>query len=260
MCMLTVFPMPDLLDGATLERLEAGGDCNPHGHGWAVVTGSRITVGKSLDLTAALDDFTEAYERATGPALFHSRWATHGARDLDNTHPFPVRKLRDTYVAHNGIMPAEALPDNLDPRSDTRVFADDILPIRYKRLDSPKVRNNLSMWLRGNKIAVLTTNRAFRRQLYVFGLAAGEWVDGVWYSNNDHSGWHYRYANETQRFEDCICEWCHQKTINAWAICETCHTCQDCLEPERSCLCFTPPEQSTKPAVLECVPEEVDFS
>lgn len=259
MCLLTVFPMPDLMTNAQEERLMNGGDCNPHGHGWAVVTGSRITVGKSLDLEHAVETFREAYERATGPALFHSRWATHGAKDLANTHPFPVRKLHNTYLAHNGIMPAESCPTGADTRSDTRVFADDILPIRYRRLDSPKVRANLSMWLRGNKVAVLTTNRAFRRQLYVFGLAAGEWQDGVWFSNNDHSGWHYRWASDSKPYEDVLCEWCHSKTVNAWAICDTCHTCQDCLEPERSCLCFTGPEQSTAPAVLEAA-KEVDFS
>lgn len=258
MCMLTVFPMPDLMSDTQYERLANGGQLNPHGHGWAVVVGSRVETGKSLHLAEALADFEAVYRQATGPALFHSRWATHGAKDLANTHPFPVRKLRNTYVAHNGIMPAEAIPEKNDERSDTRVFADDILPIRYRNLDSAKVRGNLGMWLRGNKIAVITTNRAFSRQLYIFGREAGNWQDGVWFSNTDHEGYSH-YFGSAQPYEDAICEWCHQKTVNAWALCETCHTCQDCLEPERSCLCFTGPEQGTAPAVLEAA-REVDLS
>jgi glutamine amidotransferase len=258
--------MPDLLDETTEQRLLNGAECNPDGHGWAVVTGNRIVTGKSMSDKDAIAGFRDAYASATGPALFHSRWATHGSKTLANVHPFPVRKLEDTYVAHNGILPEAAHPRGADLRSDTRIFADDILPIRYKRLDNPNVRRNLSQWLKGNKIAVLTTNPRFSRNLYLFGLEMGEWLDGVWYSNGDHSGWARYFSRHYQPAEDEECLWCHARNVNAWAICETCGTCQDCFEPQDTCQCFSPirhrpdeEEESHGPLALEAPKHEDDY-
>lgn len=257
MCLLTVFPMPDLLDGKMIERLENGANANPHGSGWAVVTGRRIITGKSLNDDEAIESFAEAYDQATGPALFHSRWATHGSRGLSNVHPFPVRKMAHTYLAHNGIMPNESCPAKTDKRSDTRVFADDILPIRYGHLDSPATRAALSHWLSGNKIAILTTNPRFSRNVYLFGQRAGEWVDGVWFSNNDHEGYDWKkYLREwdtekkaSGEHADTDCIWCHgEGVVNEYDVCEVCGTCQDCYEPYRECSCYTP--ASARPYLL----------
>lgn len=269
MCLLTVFPMPDLWSDKMEERLLNGEELNPHGSGWAVVIGKSIVTGKSLDGAKAVADFAEAYSRATGPALFHSRWATHGGKNTDNVHPFPIGgNIGRTYVAHNGIMPMESLPAADDPRSDTRVFADEILPRKFARLDSPKVREYLGKWLGGNKIAVLTTNRRYQRSVYIINAELGEWVDGVWFSNGDHEGWSKyaqylgkwgaaeKYADDEYPYivggssadrlaeesgEECV--WCHSDKVNAWDICEVCGTCQDCWEPGRDCQCYTPAQQ-----------------
>lgn len=269
MCMLTVFPMPGLWSDKMEERLLNGVELNPHGHGWAVIVNGSIIVGKSLDGDEAVAAFMDLYQRATGPALFHSRWATHGAKDLDNVHPFPAGGgIGRTFIAHNGIMPKESIPTLDDPRSDTRVFADDILPRKFSRLDSPKVREYLERWLGGNKIAVLTTNRRYQRQVYLLNAELGEWVDGVWFSNADYEGYgaylkkygltqygdddsysysyiselnatHYELQDESE--EPCV--WCHQRKINGFAICEVCGTCQDCWEPGATCQCYTPADE-----------------
>lgn len=243
MCMLTVFPMPGLLDEKTIERLSNGAQTNDDGHGWAVVVGSQILTGKSMDATLAIEGFARAYSRATGPALFHSRWATHGETTVANTHPFPVRKIRDTYVAHNGIMPAESHPEKWDTRSDTRIFADDILPQRFRHLDSQTTRDRLDKWLGGNKIAILTTNRKYDRQLYVFGLERGYFEDGVWFSNDDYEGKTYRWLSGLRdtghEWIDDECNFCARKSINEWGYCEVCTTCQDCFSPMRECQCYS---------------------
>jgi hypothetical protein len=241
MCMLTVFPLPGLLDDASRKGIRNGSNINDDGHGFAVVVNGRIRTGRSMDAETVLEQFEEVYAKATGPAIFHSRWSTHGATDLTNCHPFPVRKMHDTFLAHNGIMPFEALPAKGDKRSDTRVFADDILPIRFRRLDDPKVRHALDVWLGGNKIAILSTNRALKRQLYVFGLEMGEWQRGVWYSNsdyqNDYAHWWSKYDKTDDTSDDCL--WCHQAgKVDKWAVCQSCGTCQDCFEPQDTCQCY----------------------
>lgn len=247
MCLLTVFPMPDLLDGPMTARLENGAWLNPDGSGWAVIQGDHIVTSRSLKGDDAVETFVEAYEHATGPALFHSRWATHGEKFLSNVHPFPVRKLRDTFVAHNGIMPTDSWPELNDIRSDTRVFADDILPIKYRQLDNSKVRANLEHWLDGNKIAILTTNPKFRKNLYMFGMNRGEWVDGVWFSNSDHEGYKSRWITREDKYADEHCVYCTEKSINDWNACDICGTCQDCFEPMRSCDCFSGPVDKDAP-------------
>lgn len=259
--MLTVFPMPGLMDRATEERLHNGASFNNDGHGWAVVQGNRIVTGKSMDSTLAIDAFIKAYRNATGPALFHSRYATHGSETIANVHPFPVKKIRDTYVAHNGILPKSAHPAKGDDRSDTRIFADEILPQRYARLDRERVRNAMSNWLGHNKIAILTTNKRYSRQLYIIGQELGNWQDGVWFSNYDHEGFRFKWGGkgveavigkhaqldvnnepiDMFRDRENECAWCHEVgKINNAEVCEVCGTCQDCFEPFRECSCYAP--------------------
>lgn len=271
MCMLTVFPLPELLDGRTTIRLYNGAYFNDDGHGWAVISEGRILTGHHLSADDAIESFADAYAKATGPAIFHSRWKTHGPANLANVHPFPVVGMPDTYVAHNGILPMDAYPEDGDDRSDTRLFADEIMAPRYGRLDSAKVRGRLDSWLGGNKIAVLTTNRRLRRNLYVFGLKLGEWVDGVWYSNGDHEGNKWRYSGTgwastgtgTLSEDDDPCEWCGEiGHVNDAGVCEICGTCQDCCEPYRNCQCYTPKYlggASDRPAVLGPRPDTADI-
>lgn len=256
MCMLTVLPMPDLDNGKLEDRLYNGAMSNPHGHGWAVVVDGQIRTGKSMDAGKAIDGFLDTYRLATGPALFHSRWATHGPKTLTNVHPFPVRKMANTYLAHNGILPSEALPGKGDKRSDTRVFAEDILPIKYTQLDSPKVRASLDKWLGHNKIAVLTTNRRFARNLYLFNMELGDFVDGVWFSNSDHepyderwSEWRFGLRGLTDpKAEPCV--FCGSANVTAWGTCQECNSCQDCFEHVNDCLCYSGSTSNAVSSVL----------
>lgn len=188
MCILSYLPPETPVD---VDGLFNGGLHNPDGHGWAIVaTEDEIVVGKSLDLADALDAFVTARERfPEGPALFHSRWATHGSVRLDNVHPFLMGGSGQTVVAHNGVLPAEAHPKAGDDRSDTRKFADEILSTRFRRLDKPAAQRALSQWCgKGNKLVILTTDPRYRCSSYIVNEDAGRWDGdtGIWHSNGDY--------------------------------------------------------------------------
>lgn len=162
---------------------------NSDGFGWAIVSGTRVITGHSLDAELSIDDFLAARSRySEGSAMFHARWATHGSIKVDNCHPFQVGSDTRTYLAHNGILGGKCIPKMGDDRSDSRKFAQSILPKWLKRngFDSLAVKNSMNQTLAGhNKVVILTANPLYRNQHYIFGEALGTWSDGVWHSNGD---------------------------------------------------------------------------
>ncbi|QFS94669.1 glucosamine--fructose-6-phosphate aminotransferase (plasmid) [Mycobacterium sp. THAF192] len=250
MCILSFLPagVPADVDG-----LFNGGINNPHGHGWAIVDGERIVAGKSLDLADALDDFIRAREkRLDGPALFHSRWATHGSIRIDNVHPFAVGGRVTTVVAHNGILPAAAHPDDGDDRSDTRKFADEILPGRFRRLDRRTVQSALAQWCgAANKLVILTVEPRYRRNAYLVNEPGGTWDEstGIWHSNRDYqdySQWRHCEADgigsgpgdaATEPYVS-WCGICGYGVVDSYGYCTECRSCADCYEHVRYCMCW----------------------
>lgn len=256
MCILSYLPPnvePDL------EGLLNGGINNPDGHGWAITDRSTIIVGKSMSLETALDDFETARKKhMSGHALFHSRWATHGKLDTSNVHPFVVGGSDLTVVAHNGILPAAAWPAKKDPRSDTRIFADEILSTQYRRLDKPGARHALKQWIgTGNKLVILTVDPKYRENAYIVNEDKGHWdtLTGLWHSNHDYlwvSSWAkpvtttiavgangkpLPWWEQQETTEDCLM--CNYGRVNqATNFCSECGTCQDCFEHSRDCQCF----------------------
>ena len=103
MCLLTFLPaavMPDLT------ALTNGAWINEDGHGFAIVTTDGLLVHRGMDAHEVIDAFANARgQHPSGPALFHSRLATHGDTTVDNCHPFPVGGDDRTVIAHNGILP-----------------------------------------------------------------------------------------------------------------------------------------------------------
>jgi glutamine amidotransferase len=246
--MLTYIPNGVEIDS---DALWNGGISNPDGHGYAIASGSLMIMGKSLNLGDAIDKFMAARDEHNGPALFHSRWATHGGINVGNCHPFLVGGSFRTVVAHNGILPREAHPRNNDPRSDTRKFADDILPKRFRRLDKPNVRTALTQWCgRGNKLVILTVDRRYQKNAYLINENVGNWDSGtgIWYSNFDYlptPRWSYvgtssKSARESAQVllaED-RCVICEYGMPDMRGYCFACKACQDCLEDDRDCLCW----------------------
>lgn len=102
--------------------------------------------------------------------MYHFRMATQGSIKLHNVHPFVVsEKLYDIkrtegkapmMMAHNGVI--SGLYDVADI-SDTMIFVRDILSKPYikNNIGEPAVRNLLSKYLIGSKIAVLDGRGVF---------------------------------------------------------------------------------------------------
>ena len=225
MCLLSYFPEGILPDP---DLLDCGAACNRDGHGWAIVIPGKdeIKVFKSLDASQAIDEFVRVRTMyPDGPAMFHSRLTTHGNTTKDNCHPFRVNGDARTVLGHNGILPTysekgrEVHPAGhfvktewktqqgntvygkrwveTDDRSDTRIFAEDVVWREYPHLDSPKTRKRLTKWLgTGNKVLILTTDPRFKGNAYLFNEGLGEWHDGAWYSNSSYLPMRYVYRSK----------------------------------------------------------------
>lgn len=276
MCILSYIPAGTPVTAQVLEDLRNGGFENPHGHGWAVTAGDHIIIGKSMDLEEALAGFANAHDaHPDGHALFHSRWATHGSKNTDNCHPFVVGNNPLTVVGHNGILPSNAHPKVGDDRSDTRLFADEILCTRYRRLDKPRAFEALSNWAGNhNKLVILTVDPRYRNNAYLVNEHRGEWdgSTGVWHSNSGYLGYsgyvgyassHYKSTIGRGRAASCAyksardsaevfeehgglfsdryaedrCGLCQYGYLDEFRYCLDCGSCADCAEAIYDCDC-----------------------
>lgn len=185
MCMLCVVP-PNVIPSR--EKLENSALNNPHGFGFAIVIPSekRIHAERTMNADTSINRFIEMRSKyPEGYAMWHARFATHGTTTVDNCHPFKVGKDERTYLAHNGILPI--IEPTGDTRSDTRIFAEDLLPSigGVVSLDNPQVQNLIEDFTTGSKVCVLTVHPDAQFQCYLFHEEKG-WKDdsGVWWSND----------------------------------------------------------------------------
>lgn len=209
MCIVSYLPPGIPVD---TEGLFNGGLTNRDGHGWAIADKGVIVMGRSLNLVEAVDEFEKARAKHMGgPALFHSRIATHGSTSLANCHPFLVDGSHKTVLAHNGIMPHESWPSLKDDRSDSRFFADELLMQEYGQLDKFSVRQQLEKWAGSyNKIVILTVDPRFKSNAYLINQWHGQWDSetGIWHSNSSYKAlpkWtskRYGYSNYGSQASD----------------------------------------------------------
>lgn len=231
MCILT-FVKPGI--SPNLDALRGGAVANPHGHGYAIITDNTITTGRGLDAEAVITEFAAVRARyPDGPALFHSRFATHGPRTVENCHPFTVGGER-TVLAHNGILPDIVHPAPGDPRSDTRIAAEELLPRRpFGSLDSWAGRERLERWLGTDKMVLLTVDPAYKHAAYIFNERHGHWDQGSWYSNHTYLPWMWAADGD---WGDC--EECGDFNDNpAGPHCTVCGFCADCFWSFPKCVC-----------------------
>jgi glutamine amidotransferase len=228
---------------------------NPDGFGFAIVIPSenRIHVERTMNADASITRFLEMRTKyPEGYATWHARIATHGTVNIDNCHPFQVGVGNtQTYLAHNGMLPV--IEPVGDLRSDTRIFAEDILPTigGVTALDNEQVWNILEDFTQGSKVVILTIDPRAKHQCYVLHESKG-WKDssGVWWSNQSchlytspaRMTTPYSYGLKDEKMDKWVeCDTCETFFDIAQMIdgyCKQCGSCVDCKAYVTECLCY----------------------
>lgn len=255
MCMLSVIPAGIPADDFLIHELLNGCLTNRDGFGSACIVNGELVIHKSMDAGDALEAFSRNRTRGIdAPAIFHSRWATHGEYGIGNVHPFYYGDDTGTILAHNGIMPRSFHPRNGDPRSDTAKFAA-AMPHMGHLDDGISAGRIATVLGRSNKVAVLTVNPAYSSSLYLWGETLGDYSTktNAWHSNGDYYGmWTYPHSDDgmpdvtafahlmgTSELPD-ACPACHESDMDAqWRVCNVCGWCADCNQFGKDCMCFT---------------------
>ena len=184
MCMLCVMP-PGVIPNRS--KLENSALNNPHGFGFAIAvpSESRIICERTMDPDESINRFLELRTLyPEGYAMWHARFATHGSETVENCHPFIVGGDVRTYLAHNGIL--GVTPNKGDDRSDTRLFAEEVLPGMggVTALDNDYVWEMLEDFAYGSKVCILTVDPAAKAQCYLLNEKDGAFDEHkVWWSN-----------------------------------------------------------------------------
>jgi hypothetical protein len=271
MCMLCVIP-PNTTPSR--DKLENSALNNPDGFGFAIAIPDedRIHVETTMNPDSSINRFLEMREMYPDTyAVWHARLATHGSTNIDNCHPFRVGGDSRTVLAHNGVLPV--LIDKGDKRSDTRVFAEDVLPVigGVKALDNEQIFNVMEDFCSGSKVCILTVDPSAEHTCYVINEKLGKFDDtGVWWSNDScelRSYYSYDYGNKwrsTRSLADFYGDEKEYKALNhvvrnpnsatdywcyvcqnevSWAndaYCPFCTSCLDCMAMKSDCFCYVP--------------------
>jgi len=251
---------------------------NPDGFGFAIHTGDRIVTSRGMNPQKTVDKFYDTLDKAGDNfvAIYHARITTHGDSIVENAHPFRVDGRKDIILAHNGMLPVH--PRASDKRSDTRIFAESILPnMGVEMLDDKYSFARLEEWAAGSKLAILSTAPELRDSVYIVNEHLGEWVGDIWWSNSSYKNTHTFYGSgyygkqgnlwATDSLLDAdrkyltsitssnqmhtgleICYTCMQEVDEESyqeGICSICNSCLDCYEQAFTCMCYNPNNKSS---------------
>lgn len=238
------------------KHLQTASCNNPHGFGYAVIAGNKIITGRGMSSKKVIAEFLEVRKQhPSSYAMFHCRYATHGVKNEENCHPFAVGGSNLTYLAHNGVLPVDIKLN--DKRSDTRIFAEDILPRMggVATLDDSNLYKMIEKWASGSKIAVFTLDPDAEYDAYIINEDLGHWDnEGNWWSNTTYTEDYSNYLNnlynvnigsESDVDEEYVCQSCGgiaDKIMLNELYCDYCGCCWDCgmTTYNGECLCWSP--------------------
>jgi hypothetical protein len=265
--MLCVIP-PNVIPSR--QKLENSALNNPHGFGFAIVIPSenRIHVERTMNADTSINRFLDMRGKyPEGYAMWHARYATHGSMTVENCHPFQVGVGNSlTYLAHNGILPI--IEPKGDDRSDTRIFAEDLLPAigGVTALDNPQVSNLIEDFTGGSKVCILTIDPRAEYQCYLYHAEKGKKDEsGVWWSNDTcyldnytRGSWKSinpldfglsESSSKTGGLDYAVCTVCETYTdtnMLEWdeSFCVTCGSCYECESYITNCMCYQGSEKT----------------
>lgn len=172
----------------TIDELRIGWCNNSDGAGFMYVADGKLIIEKPY---RRLQKFFKAYERAhsiygmQSPFVLHFRYATHGSKTKENTHPHPLASGAAGLV-HNGILPID--PPHKSDMSDTVYFCQTVLGARPAAM---LIDKEFGAWLanvigKGNKFVILAESG----DMSIINETAGLWDGSNWYSNSSYKELH----------------------------------------------------------------------
>jgi hypothetical protein len=155
---------------------------NPHGFGaiWRA-PGGKVRMKKGLlTPTESYSLYRRLLANGVETMALHWRFATSGARDYDNCHPFVVRP--GLAMMHNGVLTQVRRRGQL---SDTRVFVADVLRPALRRepelLDDPSALREMGRWIGpGNRLLFWQQGKP---EPIIINEHHGVWWKGRYFSN-----------------------------------------------------------------------------
>lgn len=167
------------------EAYREGYRCNAHGAGFAYVDNGQLIIRKGF---FTFDSFREALAPVGDKqAAIHFRLATHGNKDEDNCHPFPVAP--GLAMIHNGIL--DIACDVNKAMSDTWHYAELVLsPLAERDPDfflRPEMRFLGGAAIQGSKFVFLRADG----QYGIWNESDGHWHADCWWSNKSYKVWNY---------------------------------------------------------------------
>lgn len=177
MCLIIASRTGNKPDADTLWNAYTG-----NSDGWGIVTvdGGKLKAWRGFgyaDLGSRLDSIT-------GPYCLHFRYATHGAVNIGNCHPFKVNK--SLYMMHNGII---RIPLADKARSDSWNFARHYVRPYVQTHGMDNLITDAEQFIgQGNKLTFMTGDG----EILIANESAGVWRGGMWFSNSysfDEPAW-----------------------------------------------------------------------
>ena len=151
---------------------------NPDGVGFSYIEGGVAKIHKGFFHFKEFWKAFKAYQ--SRECIVHFRWATHGATNVDNCHPFVL--ANGGALIHNGIIDWADSSIPQDPRSDTRIFVEDFLNPMIQEgtsIHAPEVRQDIENAIGPtNKMILL-----YEEDVIILNQGLGSWHNGAWFSN-----------------------------------------------------------------------------
>ena len=225
----------------TDEELANSWQNNPDGAGISFFdSNNEIVIQKTMNRSEFVDIYRKAVKQhgRQSEMAVHFRIATHGGINIDNCHPF-FTPDGEMSVIHNGVIPV-LFEGKKDPRSDTRVFVQEVIPSLPKGwLDNEQLFNMVEHYIGYSKLVILSSTA--ESSAYILNESDGHWSSDkkIWFSNKSYcdtkkkgiiktyagSTWNGFVSDKGSPLGECIM--CADKAVYD-DVCYQCETCQLC--------------------------------